>query len=184
MRRFLFATLGVLALASLASAATLTITPDQQIYRVGETITLSVFGESAGAAVNDFVFGRIRFDPDLADYVDSHQEPLTTNGFPWALSRLSGGTGFADAFGQVRGEVDPVDGPLTAMVRLLATAPGTLGYSWETDPLSNTTLVFFGLTTAPGGSVDIVPEPSTGALLGLGLLATLIGRRYVRSGSS
>ncbi len=177
MRRSLLAFLGVLALGNLTSAATLMIAPDRQTYQVGETITLNVFGDSEGAAVNDFVFGRILFDPDLADYVDSHQEPLTTNGFPWALGGLAGGSGFGDAFSQVRGEADPVDGPLTATVRLLATAPGTLEFSWEADPFSTTTLVFFGLTSAPGGSVDIVPEPSTGVLVAFGVVATTIGRR-------
>lgn len=180
MRPFCGAVLAALTLSGAGSAATLTITPDRQTYRVGDTITLSVLGDSEGAAVNDFVHGRILFDPGLADFVASHQEPLTTNGSSWAVGRVGGGVGFADAFDQFKGEPDPVDGPLLATVMLLATAPGILDYSWESDLFSDTTLVFFGLTTAPGGSVAIVPEPSTGALVGLAIVATAAARRAAR----
>ena len=145
MRHLLAAIAGFLAFASFASAATLTITPDKQSYRVGDMIALDIFGDSEGAeSAYIGVNGRILFDTDLADYVDSHQEPLTTSGSRWALFQLAGGEGFADAFAQWHGEDVPVDGPLSARVRLLATAPGTLDYSWETkDP--QYLLYFFGL---------------------------------------
>jgi hypothetical protein len=41
-------------------------------------------------------------------------------------------------------------------------------------------LDFFDLTEAPGGSVLIVPEFSTGPLLGFGVIVIAIGRRWIR----
>ena len=162
-----------------ARAVTLTITPDQAVYQVGDTITLNVFGDAEGADAG-LVFGRILFDADLASYVTSHQEQLTSfGGDPWILLALTGGAGFGDAFSQlISVNPFPVDGPLRASVTLLATAPGILGYSWQDD--MDIPLEFFDIATAPGGSVVIVPEPSTRALLGLGTVALAIGRRSIR----
>jgi hypothetical protein len=156
---------------SATRALTLTIMPDKQTYQVAEQIVLNIFGDAEGAQT-DIVLGRILFDAGLADYVGSHQEALTSfGGAPWILEALVGGAGFGDAFAQfISVNPFPVDGPLMARVTLLATAPGTLAFSWATS--GPRPLDFFGLTNAPGGSVTIVPEPSTGALLVFGLVAT------------
>jgi hypothetical protein len=172
------ATLAILALATSAHAATLTITPDKSTYQVGETITLSVFGDSEGG-VDILVYGRLLFNSGLTAYLGSSQQGLTTfNGFfTWVNGSLTGSPGFADAFNQSCCQSSaPVDGPLFAEVSLRATAPGTLTYAWDLVSVENG-LHFFGLTNAPGGSVTIVPEPATALLLGLGLLGIALGAR-------
>jgi hypothetical protein len=181
MRTLVLSGLAAVALApyawAYAGAATLTITPDLPVYQVGDTITLNVSGDAEGAADN-LIYGPLLFDADLANYVSSHQQPLTTNRFRWSVGSLSGGGGFAEAFSQTPGlEPDVPDGPLLASVTLRATAPGILEYSWRTDGDPGLRLDFFGLTEAPGGSVLIVPELSPGPLLGLGLIAIAMGRR-------
>jgi hypothetical protein len=163
-----------LFIAAQASAATLTITPDQQTYQVGETIALSVFGDAEGATGGN-VFGRVLFDGTLANWMSSSQVALTSfdGAVGWTQGALSGGAGFATAFNQLVSEspIWPIDTPLFASVILQAEAPGTLMLNW--DAIS---LIFFGLTGAPGASVLVVPEPSAGLLVALGTLEMVTAR--------
>jgi len=68
-------------------------------------------------------------------------------------------------------------------VTLLATAPGILDYAWqmEGDYGLRFSAALGEVTEAPGGSVLIVPELSTGSLFGLGVLAMANGRRRARA---
>jgi hypothetical protein len=85
----------------------------------------------------------------------------------------NGGTGsFSDAFNQAAGiiEVTATNLPGTlSTVTLLAKALGVVNVSWDSSGGPDT-LGFFGLTSAPGTSFTIVPEPSTGLLVIAGLL--------------
>ena len=170
--------------AHIASAATLTMTPDKGVYQVDELIVISIFGDAEGAEDN-VVRGRILFDPDLAESVESSQELLTSpNGpnasTPWLPGTLELGEGFADAFFQGVGgpNLFPVDNTLSASVTLRATAPGTLDLTWQTAP-PQSKLLFFAIGSAPGTSVQIVPEPSTAALFALGI-ALMSWRRTLK----
>jgi hypothetical protein len=166
----------LVAATSAAEAATLTITPDKAIYAVGETIMLSIVGDSEGGA-DSFVTGRLVFDASLAEYVTGSQTPLTSFGgaVPWATFPVGGGAGFADAFHQiVSPNPFPVDNLLEATVILIATAPGSLDIAWGSIGVE---LRFFGLTSAPGVSVTLVPEPATLLLVSAGVLALAQRRR-------
>jgi hypothetical protein len=172
----LAASLAPLWLATSAAAATLTVTADKSTYQLGETITLSVVGDAMGAST-DVVFGRLTFDGVLADHLGSSQIGLTSfdGAVPWIIGPLTGGDGFADAFSQAAGASPFVpDEPLSATVLLLTNGPGTLDVQWDLGP-SSSQLRFFGLTNAPGATVTIVPEPASGLLVTLGLLAIGIG---------
>ena len=171
--------------AHIASAATLTMTPDKSVYQVGEPIVISIFGDAEGAEA-PVVSGRILFDPDLAEFVEANQELLTSPNppgpsLPWSPGPLDFGEGFADAFLQGPGSPNafPVDNTLSASVTLRATAPGTLDLAWQTET-GQTPLIFFSLRNAPGASVQIVPEPSAAALLALGI-ALMSWRRTLKT---
>lgn len=147
MRSLLLASLALFGAGPHALASTLTITPDQTVYQVGDTITLSVSGDAQGASAYG-VYGRILFDAGLADYVASHQERLRSRGSSWAPGQLTGGDGFGEAFSQwAGGENETPDGLLAASVTLVATAPGVLDYSWQTD--TDVRLWFSVLLTLP-----------------------------------
>lgn len=168
MRCLLTAVMVNLAAASSAFAATLSITPDAMTYQVGDTITLSVFGDPMGETAV-VLYGPLTFDGALASHLSSSQTGVPTDfGNTFITFPLDGGPGFAEAFEQVApdGSGSPGLGPLVATVLLEATGVGTLAVSWLTG-LNQ--LQFFGLTDAPGTVVEIVPEPTSGLLLGLGL---------------
>jgi hypothetical protein len=148
-----------------ATATTLSITPDKSVYAVGETITLLVLGDSEGALDNS-IFGDIVFDPSLATAISSSQEALTSlsGSVIWTKGVSRTGPGFARAMVQLVAQPAlAVDGPFMATVTLEASMEGVVDFAWES-------LDFFGLDSAPGASAQIVPEPSTALLLGLGLV--------------
>lgn len=177
MRRVPLWVAAFLLAAATSQAATLTITPDQDVYQVGDLITLNILGDAEGAA-DISVSGFILFEPDLADFVSSSQTPLESSGGLWDDTVLGGGEGFARAFSQLTvpfGTPLVPENLLEATVVLQATGVGVLEVDWSTEQSRN--LIFFGLTDAPGVAVTIVPEPSTCTLLGLGLTWTAIGRR-------
>ena len=68
--------------------------------------------------------------------------------------------------------------PLITTVSFLATGAGESNVNWDTDTAGGFGLDFFGITQAPGTVITVIPEPTTAALLGLGLLGlTITGRR-------
>ena len=65
-------------------------------------------------------------------------------------------------------------------VTLIAQAVGVVNVEWDTAP-GTFQLFFYDLSDALGTSFTIVPEPTTGTLLGLGLFALAIHTRKERS---
>lgn len=191
MRCMFIARLAALTIATsvASSAATLSITPEQTTYAPGDTIVLNIFGDSEGEETEtQGIFGRLLFDPNRASYVSSSQQPLVTQfGITtWVQGGLSGGVedgvGFADAFNQFIDFQQTTSVPLIATVQLVAEATGVLDLDWllsgEGDP--SHTLRFFSVTSHPGTSVLIIPEPSTISLIALGLLVGAGGLALLR----
>ena len=181
-----------------ADAATLSISPDKTTYVVGERVTLTVIGNDEGA-VSDRIYGRLEFDGSLVDIGRPGQTRLIGASEPWNILILRQGEDIEvlDPAGE------PVGGPTEAIVEafhqrpaiaagdtatnlpgvlsivtLSAQAAGVVNVNWHIANDLNQ-LDFFGLTSAPGTSFTIVPEPHTATLLGLGLLG-LAGWRRAR----
>jgi hypothetical protein len=174
----------VVAAAASASAVTLSVTSDKTTYAWGETITLTVIGDSEGAAAS-YIDGRLNFSQPLG-FVSSTQTQHTSAGGtePWTLGGLFHGADYAYAFDQYNPKLPAktVDQIQVATVRLAAgygNASGIVNVTWDPEETD-----FFGTygNEPPGTSFCVfsfpdeyppcpVPEPGTGALVGLGLLA-------------
>lgn len=169
-------------LAFSAQAATLTIVADQATYNVGDTITLTITGDAeAGAA--SAIFGTVSYDQVLTSVTSQSQTQLTSfaGNLPWTNGVLqldNPNPGTADAFNALFGTgTGTPDQLAVSVITLTADAAGTANFSWLTNAGAES-LDFFGLTNAAGASVLIVPEPTTAALLGMGLLGLAVaGRR-------
>ncbi len=162
--RKLAALLAAVALPGAIGAATLTVEPDKHTYTVGETITLTVFGDDQNATAYS-LFGRLLYDASLTSFIGATQNPADEGIF--VLVPLSSGDGFSDAFFQISSNIARTARDLPGVLSVLtltADAVGTVPVGWAPD------LRFFGLTSAPGTALTILPEPGTAMLLGFGLL--------------
>jgi hypothetical protein len=156
--------IAVTALASSASAATLSVVSDKVTYIAGETITLSINGDSQGASAFA-IFGRLRFDGSLLDNVSRSQKLI---GSGWVKGGLGEGdtnapgpaTAFAEAFNQINidGGLQTATNPISTVILVWTGPPGVVNVTWDTTS-PGFELDFFGLTSAPGASFSIVPEP-------------------------
>jgi len=187
MKRTLIVVAVMVAFAASASAASLSIVSNKTTYTVGETISLTVTGDDAGATTYG-IQGRVNFDGGLVNLGTVTQTAASgpfgkfTVGTTPSLD--NGGAGsFQFMFNQTSGAPqDATNFPGTVAIgTLIAQAVGIVNLSWETT-LASDALDFFGLTNAPGTSFTIVvPEPTTAGLLGLGLIGLVLGGRRRRS---
>lgn len=184
MRRSLLCAAALLLLApSLARAATLTVTADKATYTIGETITLSVVGDAEGES--DLVMtGNLEYDPTLVTVIDNvtEEHPLTGQeafGSQWNRLAATGECFFGlPALENICKPFDYVTTTLPTNPQSLANDPilfATLTFSADAVGTANfdwaDTLFFSIEGPQTGTSVLITPEPSSIALVALGLLA-------------
>jgi len=172
-----------------ALAASIHVLPDSPVYQIGEIITLTVYGDSEGGE-DIGVWGRLVYDGVMTDTLAATQTVHTSfNGTQtWLQGHLyleEGRAAFMNQITPVGLTAVPVDQPQIATVTLRARRVGVVNVEFDDD------LWFFGFDPdlAIGTSFTIVtgtmlietpravPEPSTGGLLGLGLLAIALRQR-------
>jgi hypothetical protein len=165
MRHAFFLVGITVGLAAAAHAGTVTVTPDAASYAVGQTITLTVVGDSQGGTATG-IWGRLLYSAALTDPsgIAPTQNTHTVSGGgsaivgPLRQGEGYGGSGYSDAFNQQLSNTPVSVGEnTTSTVKVIAAATGTLDFFWEVpaDGLGNH-LVYFGAAPgAPASSVTI-----------------------------
>src|SRR5258708_6384799 len=137
MKRTLFIVAVLVAFATASSAATLAVVSDKTTYNVGETITLSVNGNAAGAT-SDGVFGRLNYNGALGDNGTRSAKQVGTG---WTKGSLGFGDTNANsansAFSEVLNQGGTTASTQTATnpigtVTLIAQAVGVVNVAWDT----------------------------------------------------
>ena len=189
MLRWIGPPMAALSIAAAANAVSLSVNSDKLTYLVGETVTLTVTGDlgldATGYPIRAYsAFGRLDYSGALVDNGTRSQTALVGEIGTWVKGSLDQGdngvTAFSYAFNQVAGLTADTATNLPAAfatVTLIAQEVGFVGVNWHTTLGLGEELLFFGITNAPGTYFSIIPEPATGALLGLGLVALAVGPR-------
>lgn len=173
--------------ADSAQSALVTVSANQPVISVGETLTLSVEG-----LINPFFEPGSSVDVRLAlpasvtllGFSADTGEQQSFGGplFNWDVGPLQGTAvgGSLVVFSQTappgsNGITNFCGGngfcaSLTASIQLRANSPGTLDFDFST-------VAFFGATLGQGTQVTVVPEPASAGLLALGLCAVALGRQ-------
>jgi len=179
MKRTLIAVAAIIGLASAANAASVTVTADQASYNPGDTITLTVVADASTGEASTQVFGDLLLSGAgsvLGGAVVPGGLASFGGGLPWVLGTNPCSPTVCTAMNQIGG-VSPfpvTNTPLNiAVITYTAGNAGLVNVAWDAS-----TFDFFGISVPSGTSFTIVPEPTTAAMLGLGLLGLAVsGRR-------
>jgi hypothetical protein len=169
--------------AAASAAPSVVLSSDRDIANIGDTITLTarVSVDAGDSDIN--VFGVVNYQNTLVTPVPGSTQQFglpAGAGGPWNLGVLTACTTVnCRLFSQTNagGAMPAVSNFLIGQIQFTWTGPiGFATFNWVSTPLAQR-LDFFGLTSAPGIQVTIVPEPTTAAMLGLGLFGLALTSR-------
>lgn len=181
MKRTLIAVVALVGLASAANAASVLLTADHASYNPGDTITLTATAVANSGETSTQVFGEILLSsPGTATVTGGSASQVALQSFggfvTWVVGTNPCTSTVCTMMNQIGG-LSPI--PVSNTPLAIATAtftaanPGHIDVAWNAS-----TFDFFGIVTPAGTHFDIVPEPTTAALLGLGLFGLgVAGRR-------
>jgi hypothetical protein len=179
--------LGFLWASAANAAVSVTLTPVSTTAAPGSVITLHTFATQNGSETDDTIIGNINFSNTFltGNAATNTQVPLFNT-----IGGLLCTTAFCTAFSQVQSDAPKSLGITnmqiaTTTFNVNPTTPnGTvLTFAWRTAP-STQRFDWFGLTNAPGTTVTVtgvIPEPTTAALLGLGMIGLAVSGRRRRA---
>ena len=152
----------VLGMSLSAQAATVIATDDKSTYSVGESITITVIGDTQGGSAF-LIFGRILYDGDLlsANGGNTQTKLRATGGAKWTAGTLLTTANSSNAFNQIHPNAPssiPKDSTkkLTSIMTFTANAPGAAAFIWDTDEGPyGPQFVFFGATPSTPLTVTI-----------------------------
>jgi len=180
--------LGLLvALASVPADATTSLSlVASGDFTPGSVITIETRVTADAGETDNTVFGRLLYPGSLVDgplegLGSQHQNSLPGAG--WILGSLSCTTTYCLAFNQLNSigptAINVTDFLLatnTFTIELDALPGSVLNFNFTSTPMTSR-LDFFGISSIPGTSVTVVPEPAAAALFVLGLCGLVAASR-------
>lgn len=167
----------VVGTATSAYAATVTLDTEFATYNQGETINLTVTADSEGETMAGYLLA-VEYDPAKADNGPDASNPIPSGFFDGIVGATNADGTYTTHAAITLGDADPGVVVSTGSIILapdVELGPMTLSLSMS---LTGETYTFGSAVEDPNAAtVTIVPEPTTAALLGLGLFGLALGGR-------